>query len=557
MQKRVIHPIAVKLLWSAWAAAILLAPLAPSSAVGQSPAAPAASIDAASIDVVERILERGRKLETNHRWGEALTHYEDAVREYPDNRALKQRLDLAKVYYDLTRRYADVSFRKLLVTTDQREALDLHGEILQKIESHYVDSPDYAALVRRGTLALDVALSEPEFVRRNLPDVPAGRIDEFRRELRTLNPGNVRNRGQARAAVARIAQYAQQRLGIAPAAVILEYTCGATGGLDPYSTFLTRDQLDEIYSQIEGNFVGLGIELKAAGGALRIVNVITGSPALRGGLVSGDTIIAIDGRSTADLTTDQAANLLQGAEGSSVDLMLRSAAGGERRVRVRREHVEVPSVDDVKIVDRAAGIAYLNLTSFQKTTIRELDAALWKLHREGMKSLVMDLRGNPGGLLTAAVDVADKFVERGSIVSTRGRSSREDLNYSAHRVGTWRVPLVVLIDGDSASASEIFAGAIRDHRRGTIVGQRSYGKGSVQGIFPLGAGGSGIRLTTAKFYSPTGRAYSDVGVSPDVVVRRAAKPVVDSDDEQVAAAQQEDAVLKAALQIARQRLTQR
>ena len=213
------------------------------------------------------------------------------------------------------------------------------------------------------------------------------------------------------------------------------------------------------------------------------------------------------------MNTDQAADLLQGAEGSQVEVTIASPAGSRRMV-VRRSHVEVPSIDDVKIADREYGIGYLKLTCFQKTTSRDLDAALWKLHREGMKSLVIDLRGNPGGLLTSSVEVADKFVEEGVIVSTRGRSAAEDYNYTGHKVGTWQVPLVLLIDGDSASASEIFAGAIRDHRRGTLVGQRSYGKGSVQGIFPLGLAGAGVRLTTAKFYSPSGKPISKVGVQP-------------------------------------------
>ena len=137
-----------------------------------------------------------------------------------------------------------------------------------------------------------------------------------------------------------------------------------------------------------------------------------------------------------------------------------------------------------------------------------------------MRSLVLDLRGNPGGLLTASVEVADKFIADGAIVSTRGRSEQENFNYRAHRPGTWRVPLVVLIDGDSASASEIFAGAINDSHRGTIVGSRSYGKGSVQGIFPLGYAGAGARLTTAKFYSPMGHPISNVGVTPDIDARR-------------------------------------
>ena len=141
--------------------------------------------------------------------------------------------------------------------------------------------------------------------------------------------------------------------------------------------------------------------------------------------------------------------------------------------------------------------------------------------RQGMRSLIIDLRGNPGGLLTARVEIADKFIADGGIVSTKGRSEQENFSYRAHRPGTWRVPLVVLIDGDSASASEIFAGAIKDSGRGKIVGIRSYGKGSVQGIFPLGKTGAGARLTTAKFYSPSGRAIANVGVTPDIDVRRA------------------------------------
>jgi carboxyl-terminal processing protease len=142
-----------------------------------------------------------------------------------------------------------------------------------------------------------------------------------------------------------------------------------------------------------------------------------------------------------------------------------------------------------------------------------------------MRSLVIDLRGNPGGLLSAAVDVADLFLERGLVVATRGRSPDEDFNYSANRPGTWRMPLVVLIDGESASSSEIFAGAMRDHGRATLVGSRSYGKGSIQGIFPLETAGVGLRLTTAKFFSPNGRPYSNVGVDPDLTVHTVAKPV--------------------------------
>ncbi|MEM1305721.1 MAG: S41 family peptidase, partial [Planctomycetota bacterium] len=291
------------------------------------------------------------------------------------------------------------------------------------------------------------------------------------------------------------------------------------------------------YSQIEGNFVGLGVELKADNGALLIVRVIPNSPAERAGIRGGDRITAVDGQATASLSTDEAAGLLTGEAGTLVRVTVTSPAtqtarpvdgriettarAWTRDLNVRREHVDVPALEEVKIIDADYGVAYVRVPVFQKTTSRDLEASLWDLHRKGMRSLVLDLRGNPGGLLTSSVELADKFVAQGNIVSTRGRSEGEDFDYRAHRAGTWRVPLVVLIDGDSASASEIFAAAIRDNHRGSIVGDRSFGKGSVQGIFPLGYGGTGVRLTTAKFYSPNGDPISKVGVSPDIVVRRA------------------------------------
>jgi carboxyl-terminal processing protease len=196
-----------------------------------------------------------------------------------------------------------------------------------------------------------------------------------------------------------------------------------------------------------------------------------------------------------------------------------SPGQAQRDITVRRESVEVPSLENVKLLDPATGVAYVKIPAFQKTTPTDMENALWDLHKQGMRSLIIDLRGNPGGLLTASVELADKFIAEGGIVSTRGRSEPENFSYRAHRPGTWRVPLVVLIDGDSASASEIFAGAIKDSGRGKIVGARSYGKGSVQGIFPLGKNGAGARLTTAKFYSPLGHPITNVGVTPDIDAR--------------------------------------
>ena len=369
--------------------------------------------------------------------------------------------------------------------------------------------------------------------------------------LRTdVNKRPVRSRTEAMDLLKYSAHLAQQHLNIPATITIGEYCAGAISSLDQYSAYLTSAQLDDVYSQIEGNFVGLGIELKATDDSLLIVKVIPGGPAERSGIMAGDRIVAVEGQPTTDISTDKAADMLKGVQGSVVTVSLDNATRGTRTLRVRRERVNVPCVEDVGIIDSTNGIGYFRLTSFQKTTSRDVDQALWKLHRMGMKSLIVDVRGNPGGLLTASVEVADKFIPEGTIVSTRGRSTREDYDYKAHRVGTWRVPLIVLIDKDTASASEIFAGAVHDLGRGTILGERSYGKGSVQGIFPLSISRSGVRLTTAKFYSPSGQPISERGVSPHHTVHMVAKP--DSDIAQSGMpTEDDDAVVAAACAMAR------
>ena len=481
---------------------------------------PASSVDA--------VLQEGTRLESLSRWGEAITHYEEFLRDNAGNAAVERRSDLAKLHFSLQRRYADRSFVTSVQTLSSSQAGALFLELARKINTHYVNAPPWGVLAQRGATAMEVALGEPNFCSANGLNIDPQKMASIRSELYQLAATRrVAGPEELTGFAGEVARLIENRCNLRQSAVFLEFTAAAAGGLDEYSAYLTSDQLRDVYSQIEGNFVGLGVELKADKGALLIVHVIPGSPAQRAGIRDGDRIVAVDGRSTAELSTDEAAGLLTGEEGSVVKVVAETA-GQRRELTVRREHVEVPSLEDVKIADPVNGVAYIRIPAFQKTTSRDLDAALWDLHSKGMRSLVLDPRGNPGGLLTAAVEVADKFLLQGGIVSTRGRSAQEDNNFQAHYGGTWRVPLVVLIDGDSASASEIFAAAIKDNARGEIVGEKSYGKGSVQGIFPLGYGGAGIRLTTALFYSPNGQKISKNGVMPNLPVqsaRVAAKPI--------------------------------
>jgi carboxyl-terminal processing protease len=524
---------------------LALTALAVPPAVGQ--VASPAEASTVSTSVAE-VIERGSRLEQQRRWAEALSHYEQALRANQGATDIEQRLILARAHYDVARRYNDGSFLSASAAMADREAIAIYDEVLQKVHTHYVHDPRWKQMVRYGTMNMEVALTEPLFVQKHATSLSAEKTAQLVTSLRQwTDTAAIEDRRQAQDLVHRISITVQQHFGIPAAAVIMEYVAGAATSLDEYSSFLTGNQMSEVFSQIEGNFVGLGVELKTEETGLLIVNVIPGGPASEGGVVTGDRIIEVDGRTIGQVSPEAMADMLRGAEGTQVRVNARAASGALKQLTLTRKRVEVPSVEDVKMVDPDYGVGYFKLSSFQKTTSADVDAALWKLHGQGMRTLIIDLRGNPGGLLKAAVDVADKFVGEGMIVATRGRSPREDFDHRGQVAGTWRVPLVVLIDHDSASASEILAGAVRDHRRGTVVGETSYGKGSVQGIFPLASAELGIRLTTAKWYTPSGKAISGFGVAPDVSVRTSAKPI----DGRSVTSTEADAVLNAGLQVAR------
>lgn len=484
-------------------------------------------------------LQAGIELEKQRQWAEAIQHYEAATRNFPSDGELRRRLLISRLHYDVVRRSGDESITDLVERVTEAEALDLYSEVLARLEMSYVEPLIMTEVVRGGTAYLEVALTEPCFVESFLQGQSADRIEQFRTSIhRVTLARKVNTRQEARTIVAHAAKVAQEQVGLPPTATVMQFVFGAVGLLDPYSSFLSSAELNEVESQIEGNFVGLGIALQPHEVPLRILNTIPGGPAVEAGLQAGDLILEVGSVRCEEVGPERAADLLRGPERSQVRLLVQKSDGEERELIVGRRRVEVPSIQDAQLLESAAGIAYLKITSFQKTTSNELDEALWNLHRQGMQSLIIDLRGNPGGWLDASVAVADKFISEGGIVSTRGKNGIENQNYSASRSGTWQVPLVILIDGESASASEILAGAIRDNRRGVLVGATTYGKGSVQGLFHTNSLASGIRLTVSKFYSPSGREISEQGVQPNIAVleeelHMVAKPLTEAFENQV------------------------
>lgn len=468
----------------------------------------------------ESAVRDGAALERSRRWVEAIEHYEAATAKFPENENLAYGLRRAKIHFGIDRRYSDASFEKSLLAKSPNDALALFDEIYEQVRSGYVEPVSPTSFAAHGTEALYLALANEKFLARNLPRADPARVAELRQTLKQNYWNRNVEKGKARATILEVCRLARSGVGLSETAVVMEYVFGGCNALDDYSNYLTPDRLADLYGNIEGEFVGLGIEMKAeAGKGMLLVNILPESPAAEGGMRAGEYIVTINGVDCRSMTTDEAAKLLRGPAGSKVVLELyASTETSPRKGRFTRKAVVVKSVENVRMIDSAGGVGYIQMTGFQKTTADEMKAAVAKLEAQGMKKLIWDLRGNPGGLLTSAVEVLDLFITDGVLVSTKGRSFDQNWTYSAHRAGTHaNLEIVLLVDGNSASASEIVAGAIKDHKRGTVVGRKTFGKWSVQSILPV-RDKTGLRLTTAKFYSPHDHTYGKIGLRPDVEV---------------------------------------
>jgi len=295
---------------------------------------------------------------------------------------------------------------------------------------------------------------------------------------------------------------------------------GMLSSLDPHSGFMPPDMYKELKVDTRGEFGGLGIEITIRDGVLTIVTPIEDTPAFRAGLEAGDQILKIEDRFTKDMEIMEAVQLMRGPAGSDISItVMRDSFEKPQPFTLTREVIKIKSVKARTLED---GYGYVRLTQFQERSADDLRLALRQLREENhdaLKGLVLDMRNNPGGLLDQAVEIADLFIDEGLLVYTQGREADAQMQFTAKRAGTEPdYPLVVLINGGSASASEIVAGALQDHGRAVIMGTQSFGKGSVQTIIPLGDE-SGLRLTTARYYTPRGTSIQAKGIVPDIEVQ--------------------------------------
>ena len=300
---------------------------------------------------------------------------------------------------------------------------------------------------------------------------------------------------------------------------------GMMKSLDPHSVFMAPELYRQLKAETEGEFGGVGIEVEIRKGWITVVAPLDGTPAHRAGIKSGDRIIEIEGKSTEDMRMDEAVRLMRGPRGSRVKVKItRKGENKPLAFSLLRDLIKLQSVSHRRL---AAGVGYVRVKSFQERTSFDLKAALEALEASpgGLKGLVLDLRNNPGGLLDQAVRVADLFIKEGLIVRTIGKGGREMDRERAHASGTFgHFPIVCLVNGGSASASEIVAGALQDHRRAVVMGTQTFGKGSVQTIIEL-KDGSGLKLTVARYYTPAGRSIQEQGIVPDILVQELPPPL--------------------------------
>lgn len=295
---------------------------------------------------------------------------------------------------------------------------------------------------------------------------------------------------------------------------------GMLEDLDPYSQFLDQESYKDMRDDTEGRFSGVGLVVSMKDGLLTVVSPMEDTPAFRAGLLSGDVILEIDGKETREMTLSDAVKKMRGEAGTNIKLKaIRPATHETKEYDLVREEINVASVKDAKLIEDSIG--YIRITQFNEPTAADLKTGLKKLADQKMKALVLDLRGNPGGLLTAAAGVAELFLPHGDlIVFTKGRAGEEaDQRFmSSGSTHYTDFPLVILVNGGSASASEIVSGALQDHRRAVLVGEKTFGKGCVQSVLPL-EDGAAIKLTTALYYTPSERVIQDHGIEPDVKVK--------------------------------------
>ena len=484
---------------------------------------PLPGADETSVDQALSYLKEGTGLLDANQWLEAKKIFEKALRSYPNDIRLQSAFSEARRRHEISIRYKDSSFATLASTASISTLSELFDDVFQNLEQFHVDHPGLAQLYKLGLAGVGDALQEEEFYTQNLisPLIRSQACETFKTFQNDGIYNEIHSMADVKILVWDLARKLKQDANIPETATISEFLCSCVCSLDAYSSALTPMQVEDVFSIIDGRFIGIGVELKTER-PTKIIRVIPGSPAEDSGLREGDDLLVINGVSTQGLSSAKIGSLLQGEEGEEVSLLVRKPDGKTQKLLVSRRPIVVPSVEKIHVLETEGEIGYVKISCFQKNTTQELITAINVLYRQHISCLIIDLRQNPGGLLQEAINVSDLFLPGGIIVQTRGRNGYH--SFKAQSQNQFKIPLLLLVDSNSASAAEIFAGAMQENNRALVIGESSYGKGTVQAIVQLSSSANqirpiaGLRITTEKFYSPKGRAYAGVGVTPDIEV---------------------------------------
>ena len=476
------------------------------------------TVRAAPVDGPTDPMVRAEAAERDGRWADALDGYLRAYADRGPSAELKDKIRVCLRNAAQFRRHRDPAFQDFVVSLSVSEALNVYVEVVEKLGTMYVDSdratPD--RLFALGLGELDRALADPVFQGRYLADTDAHRVGRFRRSLRDLWSARLpATRAEARHAARQLVLAAQKQIGVEnSAAVVLELLCGACSGLDEYTVFLAAGEAGLAAP------VGLteyGIVL-AADGTVDTVDPYSWA-ASESRIVPGQRVVRLNGVAVTPAGAGAVAATARRPTPFGHELVIEAADGGGVTVLLPVPCPTVLAADQVK-----DGVGYVRLTGFRETTAGEIDDAVLSLRARGLRALVLDVRGNPGGLLAAGIDVTERFLPGGVILSTRGPAAEFDNRVFASESGmtAFDVPLVVLVDGRTMSAAEVLALALKDHDRATLVGMPTFGKGVVQAPVRLLEGRSAdgrarlVVMTVAAMYGPRGRPIAD-GVPPDVI----------------------------------------
>ncbi len=419
------------------------------------------------------------------------------------------------------RRLRDKPAQELTADLDAKDALNVYVDVLTKLQKRYFDGTKVglADLFQYGLQEMRFALEDEAFLREQIrPDVKPEALQALRDQLEGTRPA-IKKADDARSQLQSV-MLSAGALGARPTAVLVEFISGACNALDEYTGYLSPRRLAEVEADLTGKFVGIGISVAYDGKQLVIRDVYPDSPAYMK-LFAKDVILTIDGKKPDPARLD-------GEEGTSVVLEVRRPSEKTTyKIEVTRRQVVVPSVA-FDTMPNPYGIGYVQVFSFQKSTPQELQSALLQLRAQptGLKSLVLDLRGNQGGSFDAALQVAELFLSEGVIVYTHSRT--KETSRRANNPDAFTLPLVVLVDGETASAAEIVAGALKDNERAKVVGQATFGKGSIQCLVPLDRLKAGLQVTVARFSSPKRVPYDGHGVMPHQVVENSMMMMTDA-----------------------------